>query len=96
MFKAQLYRDMYLWNLNMDRLIRVLQRLEQHSQDHQSNLAAMQGYETRVKTNNKGAWSRWDLWPRAVSGALVPKWTLPSPRSAWRSTSFPRPRTPQR
>jgi hypothetical protein len=30
MKKADLYTEIYLWNLNMDRLIRVLERLEPH------------------------------------------------------------------
>jgi hypothetical protein len=29
--KADLYSETYLWNLNMDRLVRVLERLELHS-----------------------------------------------------------------
>ena len=31
MNKADVFTEVYLWNLNMDRLIRVLQRLEPHS-----------------------------------------------------------------
>lgn len=31
MNKADAFTEIYLWNLNMDRLIRVLQRLELHS-----------------------------------------------------------------
>jgi hypothetical protein len=31
MNKADSFTEIYLWNLNMDRLIRVLQRLELHS-----------------------------------------------------------------
>jgi len=31
MNKADAYTEIYLWNLKMDRLIRVLQRLELHS-----------------------------------------------------------------
>jgi hypothetical protein len=31
MTKADAFTEIYLWNLNMDRLIRVLQRLELHS-----------------------------------------------------------------
>ena len=31
MSKADAFTEIYLWNLNMDRLIRVLQRLELHS-----------------------------------------------------------------
>jgi hypothetical protein len=31
MKKADLYTEVYLWNLNMDRLIRVLERLEPHA-----------------------------------------------------------------
>lgn len=31
MTKADAYTEIYLWNLNMDRLVRVLQRLELHS-----------------------------------------------------------------
>jgi hypothetical protein len=33
MNKADAFGEIYLWNLNMDRLIRVLQRLEIHSFD---------------------------------------------------------------
>jgi len=31
MSKVDAFTDIYLWNLNMDRLIRVLERLELHS-----------------------------------------------------------------
>jgi hypothetical protein len=31
MTKADVFTEIYIWNLNMDRLIRVLQRLELHS-----------------------------------------------------------------
>jgi hypothetical protein len=31
MSKVDVFTEIYLWNLNMDRLIRVLQRLELHS-----------------------------------------------------------------
>jgi len=31
MSKVDVFAEIYLWNLNMDRLIRVLQRLELHS-----------------------------------------------------------------
>jgi hypothetical protein len=31
MTKADAFTEIYLWNLNMDRLVRVLQRLEPHS-----------------------------------------------------------------
>ncbi len=40
MTKADAYTEMYLWNLNMDRLIRVLQRLELHSIRSQRELRA--------------------------------------------------------
>ncbi len=40
MTKADAYTEIYLWNLNMDRLIRVLQRLELHSTRSQRELKA--------------------------------------------------------
>ena len=40
MTKADAYTEIYLWNLNMDRLIRVLQRLELHSIRSQRELKA--------------------------------------------------------
>ena len=40
MTKADVYTEIYLWNLNMDRLIRVLQRLEPHSIRSQRELKA--------------------------------------------------------
>jgi len=40
MTKADAYTEIYLWNLNMDRLIRVLQRLEFHSTRSQRELKA--------------------------------------------------------
>ena len=38
--KADVYTEIYLWNLNVDRLIRVLQRLEPHSIRSQRELKA--------------------------------------------------------
>ncbi len=38
--KADVYTEIYLWNLNIDRLIRVLQRLEPHSIRSQRELKA--------------------------------------------------------
>jgi hypothetical protein len=38
--KADAYTEIYLWNLNIDRLIRVLQRLEPHSIRSQRELKA--------------------------------------------------------
>ncbi len=40
MTKADAYTEIYLWNLNMDRLIRVLQRLDLHSTRSQRELKA--------------------------------------------------------
>jgi hypothetical protein len=40
MTKTDLFTEIYLWNLNMDRLIRVLQRLETHSIRSQRELKA--------------------------------------------------------
>ena len=40
MLKADVYTEIYLWNLNIDRLIRVLQRLEPHSIRLQRELKA--------------------------------------------------------
>jgi hypothetical protein len=40
MNKADFFTEIYLWNLNMDRLIRVLQRLELHSIRSQRELRA--------------------------------------------------------
>jgi hypothetical protein len=40
MAKAEIFTEIYLWNLNMDRLIRVLQRLESHSIRSQRELKA--------------------------------------------------------
>jgi len=40
MSKADAFTEIYLWNLNMDRLIRVLQRLELHSIGPQRELKA--------------------------------------------------------
>src|SRR6202158_3327015 len=38
MNKADFFTEIYVWNLNMDRLIRVLQRLELHSIRSQRDL----------------------------------------------------------
>ena len=40
MTKPDVFTEIYLWNLNMDRLIRVLQRLELHSMRSQRELRA--------------------------------------------------------
>lgn len=40
MTKVDAYTEIYLWNLNMDRLICVLQRLEVHSIPSQKKLRA--------------------------------------------------------
>jgi hypothetical protein len=40
MTKTEIFTEIYLWNLNMDRLIRVLQRLELHSIRSQRELRA--------------------------------------------------------
>jgi hypothetical protein len=40
MAKADVFIEIYLWNLDMDRLIRVLQRLEPHSIRSQRELKA--------------------------------------------------------
>jgi hypothetical protein len=40
MNKADFFSEIYVWNLNMDRLIRVLQRLELHSIRSQRELKA--------------------------------------------------------
>jgi hypothetical protein len=40
MTKSDLFTEIYLWNLNVDRLIRVLQRLEIHSIRSQRELKA--------------------------------------------------------
>jgi hypothetical protein len=40
MTKADALTEIYLWNLNMDRLIRVLQRLELHSMRSRRELKA--------------------------------------------------------
>lgn len=40
MTKTDLFTEIYLWNLNMDRLIRVLQRLELHSMRSRRELRA--------------------------------------------------------
>jgi hypothetical protein len=40
MTKGDMFTEIYLWNLNMDRLIRVLQRLELHSIRSQRELKA--------------------------------------------------------
>jgi hypothetical protein len=40
MNKADCFTEIYLWNLNMDRLVRVLQRLELHSVRSQRELRA--------------------------------------------------------
>jgi hypothetical protein len=40
MNKADFFTEIYVWNLNMDRLIRVLQRLELHSIRSQRDLRA--------------------------------------------------------
>ena len=40
MNKADSFTEIYLWNLNMDRLIRVLRRLELHSIRSQRELRA--------------------------------------------------------
>jgi len=44
--KADPYSEIYLWNLNMDRLVRVLQRLEIHSLLSRRELKA---YEIRLE-----------------------------------------------
>ena len=40
MTKSEAFTEIYLWNLNMDRLVRVLQRLEPHSIRSQRELKA--------------------------------------------------------
>ena len=40
MTKTDVFTETYLWNLNMDRLIRVLQRLELHCMRSQRELKA--------------------------------------------------------
>ena len=40
MTKADAFTEIYLWNLNMDRLIRVLQRLALHSMRSERELRA--------------------------------------------------------
>jgi hypothetical protein len=40
MTKSDLFTEIYLWNLNLDRLLRVLQRLESHSIRSQRELKA--------------------------------------------------------
>jgi len=40
MSKTDAFTEIYLWNLNMDRLVRVLQRLESHSIRSQRELKA--------------------------------------------------------
>ena len=40
MTKSEAFAEIYLWNLNMDRLVRVLQRLEPHSIRSQRELKA--------------------------------------------------------
>jgi len=49
--KADPYSEIYLWNLNMDRLVRVLQRLELHSILSKREL---KGYEIRLEEIRAG------------------------------------------
>jgi len=51
MTKADVFTEIYLWNLNVDRLIRVLQRLELHSFRSQRELRA---YTIRLKEIRAG------------------------------------------
>jgi hypothetical protein len=51
MNKADSFTEIYLWNLNMDRLIRVLQRLEPHSIRSQRELRA---YSIRLEEIRAG------------------------------------------
>jgi len=53
MTKADAYTEIYLWNLNMDRLVRVLQRLELHSIRSQRELRtyAIRLEEIRARLN---------------------------------------------
>jgi hypothetical protein len=49
--KADPYSEIYLWNLNLDRLVRVLQRLEFHSICAKRELKA---YEIRLEEIRAG------------------------------------------
>ena len=51
MTKSDAYTEIYLWNLNMDRLIRVLERLEPHSIRSQRQLRA---YAIRLEEIRSG------------------------------------------
>jgi hypothetical protein len=51
MTKAGAYTEIYLWNLNIDRLVRVLQRLELHSIRSKRELKA---YEIRLEEIRAG------------------------------------------
>jgi hypothetical protein len=51
MTKADVYTEIYLWNLNVDRLVRVLQRLEMHSICRKNELKA---YEMRLEEIRSG------------------------------------------
>lgn len=51
MTKSDAYTEIYLWNLNMDRLIRVLQRLELQSILSKQELRA---YELRLEEIRAG------------------------------------------
>jgi len=51
MTKADAYTEIYLWNQNVDRLVRVLQRLELHSIRSKRELKA---YEIRLEEIRAG------------------------------------------
>jgi hypothetical protein len=51
MTKADAYTEIYLWNLNMDRLVRVLERLEPHAICSQRELKA---YRIRLEEIRAG------------------------------------------
>ena len=51
MNKADFFSEIYVWNLNMDRLIRVLRRLEPHSIRSQRELRA---YAVRLEEIRAG------------------------------------------
>ena len=51
MNKADFFTEIYVWNLNMDRLIRVLRRLEPHSIRSQRELRA---YAVRLEEIRAG------------------------------------------
>jgi hypothetical protein len=51
MTKVDAYTEIYLWNLNIDRLVRVLQRLELHSICSRQELKA---YEIRLEEIRAG------------------------------------------